>query len=288
MQDGPTGPENDIAQGGDEAVLTRNDQLTMKSSRKKARGKKGDTSNAKVGKRKGKGKTSKKSTRGKRGSGKKKVCKASSSSFLEGRVSRKRQILKGGSPTKHQKLQDETGASSLTPTPADDVLEMEPSPAPKTKGKTVKQRKGQGKTDPKPKAKTRATAKKDTKAATPAAPKAKAKAKAKASTKSRRPRGLAAEPVPYDASLTKAMLDFASQFGADDSVRSMTYKDQVRQSLDQDLSEHRLKIYWTRCTCGITDLEADKDLSHFGFNHSSAIEPHKCAVAIKCAHFVVP
>lgn len=165
----------------------------------------------------------------------------------------------------------------------DDALEVEPAnTTPKVSDVPAKQR------SPKAKAKGKAKAK--------AAPTAKAKARANkeangkqeiakdaGKTKRRKKQQDPTQQELYDEKIVEKLCKFArsvSDFSRD--VKSAKFKSFVRTQL-YDLEWTSLNIYWTRCGCGVTEIETGKDLNNFSFNSSEACESHRIACAVKCA-----
>ena len=228
-------------------VLTRNDQLKMKQTRKAK------------GKKKGSGKKTKKTRRGK----------------ATKKVSRKRKILHNRSPSKKATVEPETSK-----------VELEGPPQPKRprRAKTIPSSSSE---KPKAKAKAKsAAAKKEPKPkALPAKAKAKAKSTAKSRSRPRRT-GISADqrmqsPL-YSDDLVKTLTAAARELDPDACITSNKFKTGVRASLEE-FQGHRLNIYWSRAGCGVTSYGEDRDVASFSFNCSSARDVFKLGVAMKCA-----
>ena len=87
--------------------------------------------------------------------------------------------------------------------------------------------------------------------------------------------------------LVDELKTFATQhFPPAGVVTSPQFKAAAR-ALVPDFSQYRLNIYWTRTGVGVTSLKTGKDALHFSFTSSSAPDPHKLGVALKCAVFAV-
>ena len=255
-------------------VVTRDDQLRLKSHAKIKRG---------SGKKESKKKKSKKTKGGKQGKGhgdKKK------------RPSRKRGILQESS--KKPKVNQVAGESDEDEPPPIKIRKNAPN------GSNSKVSKEQPKKHSAPKAKAKASPK--AKAKSQASPKSKAKggvkangalkAKAKAAPK---PKGRAKkcpteerirkykehdlfddETVQFFINKAKEMDEYKS--GADPAFRSFC-KAELPELTKYSISN----IYWSRCGVGVTSLEKQSDVLHFSFNHSSAWDVYKLALALECA-----
>lgn len=253
-----------------EVVVTRNDQLSMKSKNKGAR-------KAKMGKNK-----KKKGTRKAKRSPKK------APTPTKAPVSRKRKMLKA------MAVEDESmnkGGKKTKASSSGKKRDEEPmEPASKRNEKQAPA--ASSTAAPKPKAKGKARAKGEAVAKAKASPKAKTKAspkgKAKAKAKGRPKTGGKADFEErhrqshlFDSDLLASYEKFAKSFDATMEVKSPQFKEQARAELGE-YTGYRLNIYWTRCSVGVTDLSSGKDVVNFTFNTSSACDVHKLAVALKC------
>ena len=270
-------PAGTLKESGAPPILTRNDQLSFKSTRKQARKDKAND------KKNGKGKTGKRG-KGKVGKGKKKDQKKGKKNTGKS-ISRKRKILKN-SPTKQPPQQEPSGSSvdkpkgkgtkagsSASPLPKRKREQKEPKVGPKAKAKATP--KPKMKATPKPKATTKPKA----------APKPKAK---RVKTEKGQDEEESQKPT-FNAMLVHDLLEFAHRFSPDDSVRDAAFKNKIRTMLALDtLKTCRLNIYWTRCSSGVTLLDAKVDVQHFSYNSSSAPEAYKAAVSIKLAELTAP
>ena len=263
----PEVPKDSVAkmeEGDDDNgdVVTRNDQLSMKSKRKGARKAK-----------RAKNKKNKKGTRKAKRSPKK------APTPTKAPVSRKRKMLKA------MAVEDESmnkGGKKTKASSSGKKRDEEPM-EPASKRRKEKQAPAASSTaEPKPKAKGRAKGK------AVAKPKASPKAKAKAKAKGRPKTGGKADFVErhrqshlYDSDLLASYEKFAKSFDATMEVKSPQFKEQARAQLGE-YNGYRLNIYWTRCSVGVTDQSSGKDVINFTFNTSSACDVHKLAVALKC------
>eukprot|EP00435_Cladocopium_sp_Y103_P013858 s5066_g3.t1 len=214
----------------------------------------------------------KKRGKGKAGKGKKKA------STKVG-VSRKRKVLKVVELFEHGNAEaDETNvkkkrtsrsSSSKVATSAD-----EPAKTRKAKGEAAAP-KSKAKAKPGPKAKAKAS------------PKGKAAPKPKARGRSKKQPGddflerNQASPL-FEANMVKEMGDFAKSFDQKLDVKGDSFKEAARAH-DPGFTWFRLNIYWSRCSCGVTNKETGKDATSFSFNTSSACDVHKISIAIYCA-----
>lgn len=231
-------------------ILTRNEQLKMKQTRKAK------------GKNKRSGKKTKKTRRSKAAK----------------RVSRKRKILQDCSPSKAT-LEHENSNVEFEGAPQT----KRPRRARTTASASSKMPKNI------PKAKAKAKAKSAAAKREPKAPRtlAKAKAKAKSTAKSRpRRTGKSADqqmqsPL-YSGDLVKTLTAAARELDPDACITSNKFKSGVRGNLES-FEGHRLNIYWSRAGCGVTSYEENRDVASFSFNCSSARDVFKLGVAMKCA-----
>lgn len=132
-----------------------------------------------------------------------------------------------------------------------------------------------------------------------AEPKSKAKAAPKPKSQNKRGRRPTTAQDEVDAmeknslfsqELSKDIQAFAMQFDPDDDIKSKTFKAQVRFKCPDFQGSHRLNIYWTRASCGITVKYEDGssvDMLTFSFNYSELSDVRKVAIAIRCATHVV-
>ena len=239
-------------------MLTRNDQLSFKSSRKGARKNKGKGQESKKNGNKSKSGKAAGKKKGKGSSGKGKGCKNEKSKNVPN-VGRKRKILRSASSSKVSLETPSEGSGGKgekkrTPNPKDLV-----KPASKANKATR---------DPKVKVK--------------GTPKAKAKnSRGKGCSEKQCAKGKTEQP---HSGLTQRLLDLAKHFGPFMSVRDDKFKKGIRSMLDLDtLQNCRLNIYWTRCSAAVTLLEKKTDIHHFSFNNTFVAESHKAAIAIGCA-----
>ena len=282
-------------------MVTRNDQLSLKSANKEARRQKVRNNKAKKNKTKGskgnKGKKNRKARKVKRG----KAAMKQIIPEVESTVSpskRNIQLLRKRS----QELADwwvESHPQSKKKSRKVESLPSGQSEPAASKVKTPKKSKNQGATDKQPaqakratkaKAKHQASKEKDSKVSDAALkqPKAKAKAKAKGKAKAKAAARTNRGEAAMDESLhcqeqIDTLIAFANEIGNNwDSVTSAAFKATVRQNVS-DLNTTRLNIYWARTTAGVHVHELHKDMNHFSFNASSACAPFRVAVAAKCA-----
>ena len=277
-------PAGTLKESGAPPILTRNDQLSFKSTRKQARKDKAND------KKNGKGKTGKRG-KGKVGKGKKKDQKKEKKNTGKGKgMSRKRQILKN-SPTKQPPQQEPSGSSVDKPKGKGTKAGSSASPLPKRKREQKEGPKAKAKATPKPKAKATPKPKVEENPKPKATTKPKAAPKPKAK-RVKKEKGQDEEESPkrtFNDMLVHDLLEFAHRFSSDDSVRDAAFKNNIRTMLALDtLKTCRLNIYWTRCSSGVTLLDAKLDVQHFSFNSSSAPEAYKAAVSIKLAEQTAP
>lgn len=248
----------------DADVLLRNDQLSLKAGRKKTRKEK---TNAKKKKNNSKKKGAKKNNkRGKTSNGR---------SVLQRAASKRKQVIKG-----------------------DDTYETEEGTSPAKSSKPLKARKSKQDSDCSKSAPSSSSKAKSTKTApkkeptSRLAPKAKAKAKVKASPK---PKAKAKgrkrqEPTPNiekaDSDMVETIKQYVSMFGEDDVVTSAGFKKDIKATPDLVILEHhRLNIYWSRCSCGVSSRALGKDIFHVSYNGayggSWASDSYKLATSVK-------
>ena len=270
-------------------VVMRDQQLRMKSERKGARrdkiakGKKGKGKKGKGKKGKGKKGVSRKRAMLKKKAtadswpdndevpgGKRKKSLPSSSSKAKPPAPKKKvlkSILKNKGEKKYaDAMASEAGATGLKPTPAQEG---------KTRMKSTA------------KAKAKATAKAPK--AKAAAPKAAGKGKGKGRGKGRSNDGSQVlsrmqENQLHDPSMVKLLKSFAESFDLNVwmDVKANAFKAHAR-GLAPTYENHRLTIYWTRCSAGVYSGERARDVVNFSFNTFSACDVYKIAVALKCA-----
>ena len=256
-------------------VLTRDEQLRFKASNKVRR----DTGTDKSGKGK-KAKNTGKSGKGKKKSNANKTKR--SKSGAKG-MSRKRKMLQNSKTTRGV---DFGGGETSEEFPPRQVQTKRPR---KAKESTQKLVKDPVKTRAKPKVKVTPNAKPkvDRKAKPKTAPKAKADCK-------RGKKKVGSEPSledqkahkHYSAQLVDKLVSFANQVDVGMNVRAEAFKVTMRKKL-VEMHGYRLNIYWTRQSCGVTNITEGKDLGTFSFNGSSACDAHRIAVAIKCSELMV-
>lgn len=94
-------------------------------------------------------------------------------------------------------------------------------------------------------------------------------------------------PEPVDESLFSQeqvddMVGFARAVGRGDDVKNEAFKAHVRSLLPL-LNWTRLNIYWSRTTCGASNISLGKDVLHFTFNTVNVCASYRLATAVKCA-----
>ena len=283
-------------EGDQPEVVTRNDQLTMKSASKAAR-------RDKVAKNKKKKRSNKGRKNAKKGNGKKgkKTTKPNtgSSSSLAGVTSpskRKRKLLKKRSVDASNALaahEEGDGWIPKRPKLRSAGNEEGSIKARKPKHSKVRKNTAQVTAAPKPKAKSKTCAK--AKASPKASPKAKAKAKATAkakassrrrSTRGRNTEGDEIDPNLFSSEMMDDLYEFACGLGGEGvEPKSAIFKASMRSQLAV-LDWTAYNIYWSRASCGVKRF--DRDMHHFIFTTSTAHESYRCAVACKCAEYAAP
>ena len=251
------GNENEVQ------VVTRDQQLKLKKSRKDTR-KQGQASKKPKG---GKGKGAGKGVKGRKGGKRSKRGRGGKRALLGKKRSAPEEEPKAARKGKRAK-------------PAD----LEES-APVTRKRRSKAIKSEG--HPKAKAKAKAKGRKTTAPAPPEEPKdsnstpaLKAKARGRRKVVVDDAELLKNSPL-YRASLVQELYDFALKFDKKANVRTSSYKSQMKSECPE-LADYRLNLYWTRCACGIFSKHLGKDLYSFSVG-SNAYEAHKCAVSAMCA-----
>ena len=179
-------------------------------------------------------------------------------------------------------------------TTRDNAKTAKSSKAKTAKAKTAKP--GKGKTAKPAKAKTAKPGKGKTakpgkaKTAKPGKAKAKPAPKPKAEAGNRRgrkanPGGMTVESLQsnelYSEKLVAEFRQFAEPFDPMTNVKNQSFKVEVR-SFEPDLLYHRMTIYWTKGQCGVTLIETGKDVLFFSFANSPGYDPQKVAVAVRC------
>ena len=272
--------------GGEEGeypvkLLTRNDQLSMKKSKKDARkNKMAENKRAKGGAPK-KGKKVKKGKTGKKKKGKKALKNKKPKSPSRRKL---RNLQAAGASASSAAAAEDAGAKRrkkvkkskepgvvLNEVDAEETW-VDPQEACESAAGRKSKTKGKGKSPkkaPKPKAEA----------------KAKAKASAKAKSKGRRRRGDAdgdqSDARFSDPRLAQFFIDFAKSVGGSGiKTTSPKYKSSVRAGL-ADLKECAYNMYWTKCSCGLR-IQNAYDAFYFSFVTSSAENSYKMAVAAKC------
>ena len=291
------------AEGDQAEVVTRNDQLTMKSASKAARRdkvaknkKKKQSKKGNKNAKKGKGKKGKKTTKPDTGSSASVAVPSSvtSPSKRKRKLLKKRSVDASNALAAHEQGDQWIPKRSKLPSAGNEEGSIKTG---KRKHSKTRVRKNTARVPaaPKPKAKSKARAKaKASPRASPKAspkPKAKAKAKAKASsrrgsTKGRRNEGDEIDPNLFSQELVDNMYEFARSIGGKGvDTKSAMYKHSIREKLAA-LDWTAYNIYWSRASCGVKRI--DRDVHHFIFTTSTAHESYRCAVACKCAEYAVP
>ena len=282
------------------AVITRNDQLKFKQSKKQNRKRKTEEKKkkGKVGKDKkknhGRKSDAKEPKKGKRElqsqpqedaadeakqkkSRSAKAKRKSTSSLQLGRSHRKRTIL-------------QAAGSASVPEPKAKRVRTQSKKTGQPEGeKDLKEEKGaKAECAIEGGAKGRATAKAKAKAAPKGKmtkgdekPKPKAKAKGKAKI-------IPEQDSPLsNVDLMNELLDFAKKVGGHGiGVKSEKFKHGLRAELKHfDTSTYN--VYWSRCACGIKLKHEKRDVHHFSYLQSMADETYKIAIAAKCAEIAV-
>ena len=85
----------------------------------------------------------------------------------------------------------------------------------------------------------------------------------------------------FDTLMVRDMEVFAKSFDQTLDVKGDSFKEAARLH-NPGFTWYRLNIYWSRCSCGVTNKETGKDASTFSFNTSSACDVHKTSIAVYC------
>ena len=273
-----------------DGVLTRNDQLLLKATSKAER--KNKIQKNKKKKKKAKGKKSRKEKKGNKKNRSKRVSnspskrrailsRASSSRSLDadfteeeppakkpkkGRVADTSKVAGLSMEGKVEK----SGAAKAK-AKASAKSSAKASAKAKAKAQTRKQRKETEETVPKPKAKA----------------KAKAKAKGKPSKKNKNAVGVDESHPLFSSNLVETFMAFSKEVGGEGvDHKGAKFKSLVRSKLD-DFKTVAYNVYWSRCSCGLTDVESRCDICNFSFSSSSAHESFRLACSVKSAEIAV-
>ena len=272
--------EASASSGKKPTILTRNDQLTMKSTRKANRKQK------KGQKKAGKGK--------KRGGNKRNSKKAIKPSSPQ---ARRRKILQSQKRVGAPDTKDSALVVNTTDKPKKRKSGKQPeSSEPEEAPWKVSPKGRKGEVAPHKSSVPKAKAKAKGKAKAKAQPKAKGRpTKSKVEKNSpkdeseQRPQRKRGRPVVkedlytsplYDEDLVQTLCSFASMFDSEADHKSDSFKKELRSQLAEDVW---LNIYWTRQSCGVRSSPGQSDTHHFSFATYSASASHKTAVAVKCA-----
>ena len=271
-------------------MITRNDQLSLKASRKAERRGKVEANKAKKA---GKTKRERKGKKGKRGQCTMDVIPGAPALSPS---KRNRQLLKKRNAAKAEVEDDVEDVVNPPPPAKKPRKRVKNTPAgqsevpaasepltrkPRTKGKNTTEKQGA------PKAKAKAS------------PKAKAK-EAKAKDKvikggkvdkvppKRKGRGKQQGADGDEKHVKRTIVDnlknFALQIGkAWEDIRNPKFKEFLRSKVQDHCEKSRLNIYWSKATCGVHVYETCTDIHHFTFNGTQACAPYRIAVATKCA-----
>ena len=279
---------------GDSAVattyplVTRNDQLSSKASKKDARRQKVAENKKNKRHKKGKqgGKTSKtknaKKTRNTKRA--KKTRSSSSQGLLTSPSKRKREVLKrasaavGAVEVEQDRVPSKTTRTRAKPVASSSGVESSTKRPPTTvaKSKAVK---------PAGKAKAKAKVTKET--TKNKSKEQSMKPAAKSKTKKGKKDSLPEEnPKFHNQVMIDDFLEFARSVGGKGvDPKNPSFKKHVRSELDE-LEWTRLNVYWSKAACGVK--AGSHDIHYFGWTASCAEPSYVAAIAVKCAHLAVP
>ena len=263
------------AEGEDEEVLLREDQMRGRQGKKTTRGKKGK--GAKAAKAKGR-----KNGKGGKGKGTKRRSKAG----------HRLAVLKA-SPQKQSKTGDDTPPTAPVKKRAPKKATAEPhvespAPKPKAKAKAKAKAKGNGEVDQEVQVR---------KAKAKASPKAKVEGSAAPAPKRRRNQSRSqpqtapeARADLFDQSIFDSILEFAKKFDQNTSL------DETKRKVKFLLGNSwccKLNIYWSRSACGVKllpesqkDATKSKDFAYFKFPDTYPVIL-SLVVAVHCAELMV-